>query len=916
MSGALLHTKLYRPHAPTRLVARPRLFDRLNQSVQTGNALMLISAPAGYGKTTLAAAWLQLHAEADESALRCAWLSLDEEDNVPRRFFAYLLAALKGAGLALDAAESALQADLIAETSFMTALLNDLGRQETDQPLIVALDDYHRIQSPDIHAAMQFWLDHAPPHVHLLLLTREDPPLTLARWRVSNRMTELRVGDLRFTPPEAAAFLNESMGLTLTAADIERLDARTEGWVAGLQLAALALRTPLAGEQAGDASTFIAEFGGSHFYVIDYLLEEVLRRQGADVRIFLQQTSILDRLTAPLCDAITGRQDSQELLTDLERRNLFIVPLDNQRRWYRHHHLIADSLQALLADDERAQLHARAARWHEQHGQPSAAVRHALATHDLALAADVMEAVFQRAAAWSQGDVAQLNGWLDALPAALLHARPTLSLHASRALYLAGDLDGAERLVVQAQVALDPDASGTDAESDAAMLATVYQGAINALRGTNLRAVIAAVTPLPERLARTNLHAAARAVDTLGLAHALRGDLIEAEQAYRRTSVLAQQAGVRYLAVNALCEVALIQIAKGELTAAEESCHAALAEADGEAIAPTGLAWAVLGEIERERNDLDAAARHVEDGIRLAQQGGITDDLRYAYLFLARLRQAQGQPEAALDAWRQANRLLQRYNVPRLTTLAAAERARLDLAQGNPAAAQRWVATFQARPNDRALEAVQEFEALTLAHICLATGALDDAATAVHGVLATAQPAGRSRTTMEALLLHGLILQVRGQTAEAVTALRAAVTLAAPAGFVRLFLDMGAPAAALLPGARPAAPAFVDRLLAEFEDVEPSLRIDQSPTELTGVSALESRPDPPRAVAPLLEPLSEREEEVLKLLVAGHTNQEIADTLIITVGTAKWHVHNIYQKLDVNSRAAAIARVHALGLSI
>ena len=899
MRTSLLQTKLYVPHIQPGFVARPRLTARLADGVAAPRALTLVSAPAGYGKSSLAAAWVRAAATSDiDKVGACAWLSLDEEDDAPERFFTYLLAALRTAGVDVRAAEAALLGFTPADVDGLTTtLLNDLARREDGAPLLVVLDDYHRITAPSIHRAMQFWLDHAPPRVHLILLTREDPPFNLARLRARNQLTELRAHDLRFTPDEAATFLNDSMQLGLTGADLSVLAARTEGWIAGLQLAALALQT--SPPDAGDTSAFIAAFGGSHFYVIDYLLEEVLRRQDAAMRTFLRQTAVLDRLCAPLCDAVTGRDDSAARLTYLERRNLFLIPLDNRRIWYRYHHLLADSLRALLDEPERAQLHRRAAGWYAANGHPAAAVRHALASGDTVFAADTMAQVIQHAAAWSQGEVARLTGWLDALPTPLLHARPALCLHASRALYLAGDLTRAAHLLQEAEDALaDVGTPAARADVEPAenrvrlrALATVYRAAMSALRGEQLAAAVTAVAPVLAARAATDPHTAARAADTLGLAHELTGNVTAAAAAYLDAARLAQAAGVRYLAVNAHCEAALVQIVQGDLAQAEATCRAALAAADGDAIPPTGLAWTVLGEIARERDDLAQAAEHLAAGIELGQAGGITDDLRHAYLFLAHLRQDQGDAAGALDAWRQADRLLRRYAVPRLAALAAAHRARLDLVQGNVEHARRWAAAAAADLKAGGHEYLQEFETLTLARVLLVTGEPARALDHVQAVQDAADAGGRLRTVMEVRLLNARALHALGRTDAATTELGAALALAAPAGFTRLCRNEASALAPLLPAVRDRAPAFVDDLLDHLPDAGVAGAVPVSPPDL-------------------VEPLSERELEVLRLLVDGCSNQEIADALVITLGTAKWHVHNIYQKLGVGSRAEAIARAH------
>ena len=501
----------------------------------------------------------------------------------------------------------------------------------------------------------------------------------------------------------------------------------------------------------------------------------------------------------------------------------------------------------------------------------------------------------------------RLTGWLAALPESLLRERPTLCLHASRALYLAGDLAQADRLLQQAERSLNGHAAGTADPARLKALATVYRAALSAMRGENLHEAVAKAAHLLGSDALLDRHTAARAADTLGLAQGLLGNLAAAESAYALTADLAQKAGVRYLTINALCEEALMQIGQGRLAQAEQTCRQALA-ADEESIPPMGLAWAILGEIARERDQLDLAADYLETGIALAQQGGITDDLRYAYVFLARLKQAQGDAGAALDAWRQADRILRGFNVPRLAWLSAAERAHLDLAQGNRTRAQRWADETLVRQKSAPIDYVRDEEELILARTLLATERLDAALKIVAAVLEAARPAGRLRTIIEGLISQALILQAQQKPAAALASMDEALALAAPEGFVRLFLDGGPAVSALLMHVSDQTPAFVSELLAKFGSTPAGM------ATLTR-QAPQGSPSIPPGHSLLVEPLSEREMDVLRLLVAGQTNSEIADELVITVGTAKWHVHNIYQKMDVTSRGEAIARAHAWRLA-
>lgn len=889
----LLRTKFFAPSLRVDLVTRPRLFARLEEGWRKNRPLSLVSAPAGYGKTTLIVAWLQQHeAQSPPSLSHVAWLSIDDGDDNPSRFFAYLAAAIREAGINwMPPNEHVWEfTDLLSPETILTSLLNELNALAGQASLILVLDDYHRIRSSVIHEALQFVLDHAPPNLHVVLVTREDPPLTLARWRARAQLTEIRAADLQLKPEEAAGFLTHTMALQLSADQIAVLESRTEGWVAGLQLAALALKASDF-ETSQSTEAFIASFSGTHHYIIDYLMEEVLRRQDDNMRDFLRRTSVLERLCASLCDAVTGRDDGRERLMQLERANAFLIPLDDRREWYRYHHLMADSLQAGLDRHTRDTAHRRASEWYETHGLHAEAVRHAFATGDPTLAADLLERVIQEVSAWSRGDVARLTGWLDSLPDSVLTTKPALSLHASRALYLAGQMERAESLLRQAEQSLQ------DHDSDELKaLAEVYRAAMSAMRGENPAAAAATMRRLLDRRATMNIHTAARAADTLGLACELVGDVVAAEQAYRQAADLAQAAGVTYLAINARCECALIQINRGRLAAAEEMCRLALDSTSEETIPPTGLAWSILGEIARERNDLVTAERLIPFGIETARKGGIVDDLRHALLFLVRLRQAQGNWAAAQAAWTEVDALLKSYNVSRLTTLSAACRARLDLAQGHVAEAGRWVQKYRQLRSTETGAFLYEFEDLTLVRVLFAENKSNEVIQWLRPLTTAAREAGRNRTVIEALILQARVLAEQDIPAACAT-LADALALAADADFRQLFIDEGFSLLPLLEKTRHVAPAFVDSLtLPQRHD--PALVLSSRTT----------------AGLPTEQMLSPRELDVLRLLAAGLSNQEIAATLVISVGTAKWHAHNIFEKLNARGRTQAVARARELGL--
>lgn len=898
IKGDLLRTKFYMPAARVNMVERSRLRRQLEEGLCLGHPLTLVSAPAGYGKTTLIAAWLrQRDKEPPGLPVHIAWVSMDDDDNDPARFFAYVIAAIQEAGIdwrPLNQTLWDISASLPVET-IITSLLNETGRLEEQRPLILVLDDYHKIRSAIIHDALQFTLDYAPPGLRIILITREDPPLTLARLRAREQLTEIRAADLRFTLDEAAGFLNRTMALDLPVDQLAALEHRTEGWIAGLQLAALALRSL----RPGDAQTgeeFIASFSGDHHYIIDYLLEEVLRQQDESVRAFLRQTAALDRLCAPLCDAVTGRDDSRTMLMQLERANLFLIPLDDRREWYRYHHLMADSLRAGLDKSTLDATHRRASQWYEAHNLAGEAVHHAFAAGDPVLAADVLERVIQEASAWSRGEVSRLTGWLDSLPDSVLPSRPALSLHASRALYLSGQMERAEALLRQAELSLRGDTSDSCKQPGLPALAVILRAAMDTMRGENLAEAAVAMRRLLAQPEFMGNHAAARAADTLGLACELSGDVGAAEEAYLRASELAQAAGVSYLAVNAHCEAALMQIQQGRLSLAAETCRTALGLAGDKSAPPMGLAWAILGDIARERNDPAAAEQLILTGIELSHEGGIVDDLRYAYLYLARLRQAQGEPAAALAAWQKADSLMRSYKVPRLTMLSTAHRAQLDLSQGNLALAGQWAQQYQQVRVSRPVEYLREFEDLMLARVLLAGQKYDETLELLQPLLATAQAAGHNRTVIEALILQVLTQQTR-VTEIADASLITALSLAAPEGFARLFIDAGPALIPSLIRVRDATPTYVDQLLAAL-----------STGNAIGDQSVTASPSSQSPSSQTEEPLSEREIEVLRLLAAGLSNQEIADELFISAGTVKWYAHNIYGKLGARGRTQAVAR--------
>ncbi len=870
-------TKFHIPAWKDTSLARQRLLDQLTTGLEEGRKLTLVSAPAGYGKTTLASSWIS----SLEAGLRCSWLSVDESDNDPARFLNYFLTAF----FTLD---DTLREDLehlvhLPQPPAVSGLLDDLinALAQLGTPGMIVLDDYHVISNPEIHDALEYFIQHQPPRIHLVFLTREDPPLPLARLRARRQMTEIRAHELRFTAAEARQFFDEAAVKDLDDSCIEELEARTEGWAVGLQLAALALhRHP-------DPTAFIGTFHGSHRFILDYLAEEVIQKLESNVREFLFSTSILDRFNADLCCALTGREDSAEVIAFLEQANLFIVPLDGERIWYRYHHLFADYLRSQLDTAAQTGAYLRAAAWYESEGLLEQAVSCALASGDAGAAADYLGRALTRDVTWSSGNMSLLSAWLDALPSGTLEGRPKLCLDASRILYLMGRFDQAEARISQAEEILAgmPDLSE---KQGLAAAARVYRGSIAAVRGQSqsaLELISGALDQLPsgDHLVR------GRAYFSLGLADELSGLLEQAVSNYMQSSEEAEAAGVLFLAVHARSAAAQVQIRQGRLFLADQACQKAILLAAGQQIPPLGLAHVIRGGIALERNVPDRAEEYLDKGMSLARRGGLMDDVILGLSVLARLYTLQRREEEASTAIQEAVSIVERFQIPRLSALLAAYRARLQLRFGHLKAALQWAEEVLTQNP----AASHEYEALTLVRVLLAASQLEPVLPVLELLLEKSNSSGHVQAVLEVQLLLSLYYQAAGDLKSAQRWLTESIRLGAAGGYARIYLDEGQPLMELLPAVRSAAPEFVDSLM----------RILAEETGKT-ISLLDQ----------LIEPLSDQELRVLELIAAGRSNKEIGEELFISVGTAKWHVHNVFQKLGVSSRPQAIVRAQELGL--
>jgi LuxR family maltose regulon positive regulatory protein len=912
MAGPLLETKLHVPRRRRGLVARPRLSERLSRGAES--ALTLVSAPAGFGKTTLLAEWLAV-AAADGRAV--AWLSLDQRDNDPALFWTYLVAALKTAAPGVGAgALSLLQSPRPPGEAALIALLNDLGAISND--VVLVLDDYHVIDAREVQDAMAFLLEYLPPQIHLVIGSRADPALPLAGLRGHGELVEIRAADLRFTPGEAAAYLNEVMGLVLTAADVAALEGRTEGWIAALQLAALSLQ----GRE--DTAAFIAGFAGDDRYIVDYLAEEVLQRQPGNVQQFLLQTSILDRLCGPLCDAVTGQDDGKAKLAALERGNLFLVPLDDRRRWYRYHQLFADVLQARLRDEqpgEVPELHRRASGWYEQNGEPSEAIRHALAAGDFGRSADLVELAIP-AMLRSRQEAAVL-GWLELLPDEVVRVRPVLSVGFAGALLAGGEFESVEARLRDAERWLDGATGiGQGSQAPATEMVVIddaefrrlpaqielYRAGQALARGDRPGTVrhsrrALELAPADEHLGR------ASAAALMGLASWAGGDLEAGYSGYAECMAGLRRAG--HIADTFGCAIALadIQRTQGRLGEAMRTYEQALqraAEPGGPVLRGTADMYVGMSEVYRERGDLRPATQHLLRSQELGDHMGLPQN-RYRWrVAMARIREAEGDLGGALDLLNEAERLYVGDFFPNVRPVPAL-RARVRVARGELGEALGWARERGLSAADD-LSYLLECEHITLARVMLAGYAAQRAECSFHEatrllerLLRAAEEGGRTGSVIEILVLQALARQARDDIPAALASLRRAVTLAEPEGYVRIFADEGPPMASLLRAfAKQGAAAeqaitqhYVRRLLAAVNKTEDSTPARQG----------------------LIEPLSERELDVLRLLGTDLGGPEIARELIVSLNTVRTHTQNIYTKLGVNNRRAAVRRATELGLS-
>ena len=883
MAVSILATKLYIPPARLKVVFRPRLIDRLKEGLSQTPGITLISAPAGFGKTTLISEWV----------IACerpvAWLSLDEGDNDLTRFLTYFVAALQRVvpnfGERVFEMLQASQMQPLLTEPLLTALLNEI--LTIPNHFLLVLDDYHVIDSKPVERALTFLLEHQPPQMHLVIATRQDPELPLARLRARGQLTELRAADLRFTSSEAAEFLNPGMGLKLSAENIAALETRTEGWIAGLQLAALSM------QEHQDITSFIQSFTGSHHFVMDYLVEEVLHQQPEIIQKFLLYTSILHRMCGPLCDAVLldSSISGEETLQHLERANLFLIPLDNERRWYRYHHLFADLLRQRLrqrlnagtenGEDRRKELHIRASQWYEDNGLQMEAFQHAAAAHDIERAERLVDG--KGIPLHLSGGVTPILEWLESLPGDVLNARPWLWWRHAAMLLINGQTIGVEEKLQAAEAGLANILQGAEPDTQTRnMIGLIAMASATlALTRYDVKAMLAQSRRALEFLDPNSLFQRANANWTLGYAYVLQGDRVPARQAFTESVALSEAAGSMFPLILATIGLGYVQELDNEFYQAAETYRRVLQWTGDHPQQIIGEAHLGLARILYEWNDLDAAEQHTQQSLHLSRQyENIIDRYVISEVFLARLKLAQGDVEGAANMLAQTDQSVRQHNfVLRIPEVATAQVLTF-LRQGNLAAAAHLAQTHNLL--------------LSQARVHLARGEASAAIAVLESYRQQVEAKGWQDERLKTVILQALAFHAHSEKDKAMQVLYDALALAEPGGFNRIFVDEGSSMAELLSEAalQGINPEYVGKLLAAMEQ--------------------EKQEHAQRSV--LIQPLSPRELEVLQLIAQGLSNDEIGKRLFLALDTVKGYNRRIFDKLQVQRRTEAVARARELGL--
>jgi LuxR family maltose regulon positive regulatory protein len=901
----LLTTKFYLPQPRDDLILRPRLIERLDSGLR--GVISIVSAPAGYGKTTLVSAW------AAQTENPVIWLSLDENDNDLTRFLTFLVKAIQqidadiGADVlaALDSTQSP-QAEIL-----LTILINGIAARERQFTLV--LDDCHLISNKEIFEAIEFLINHKPIEMHVMLIGRVDPLISLSRLRVGGQLTEIRSGDLRFTKMEATAFLNDFMNLDLSIDEIIALEMRTEGWIAGLQLAGLSL------QQRADKHEFILAFSGVHRHLIDYLVDEVLSRQPEKIRSFLCQSSILDRLNASICDATLDISSSRQILQELEETNMFLIPMDDERKWFRYHHLFGDFLKLCLQDGQAdlvPELHHRAAGWYETHGYDSEAFNHLLLAEDYA---EATRFVGKKARILlERSELAQLMNWVSALPEEDVRGHPRLSIYHTWALRLSGSqYDVVENKIHEIEGVLE----ASPVNLSMLELGKIYSQPEDELR--NLKAHLLALRAFQGIYSENNSRAIELAEEArtyqpdekfvlsslgfaLGWAYRLSGDNLAAYQEFRESSAISNDSGNTYMAVTTLCRAAYGLVLMGRLHEAEQVFNEALDLAcrDYERQIPVaGYAYVYLGGINLEWNNLEPAKRYVLDGIQLCERVGYIMDQAVGYCYLTRINLAQGDIDSAQDAClsaKELSQLMKDYLYVRRWVEDC--QVRLWAAQGNFESLERWVQTcglsLEDTPNfKRDMDHIILARAFVeLAQHRPASSYLEDALTLLSKLQIMAEDVKWNGKLIEILVLQAMALHIAKRGEQALHALNRAISLAEPEGYVRTFVDEGMPMGLLLGNLlqNGVDNNYAQKLYKRFE-------FNRTADHILSTQSM-------------IEPLSSRELDVMGMLATELSGPEIANEMSIALSTLRFHTRNIYGKLQVNNRRTAVRKAKDLNL--
>jgi LuxR family maltose regulon positive regulatory protein len=873
VTSSILTTKLFIPSPRPNYVARTGILESLDEAINF--KLTLVAAPPGYGKSSLLSIWIQ------EREPPTAWLSLDPDDNDPALFFEYLIAALQTLNPKIGATSLALlqSPQLSSNTAILSSLINDLTTYEKNFVLI--LDDYHSIEQQEIHDSFNYLIDHMPPQMHVIIASRSDPPLQLSQLRVRNHLLEIRQSDLRLQPEEANEFLNHCMGLNLSTSQVDILESRTEGWVAGLQLAALSLK------EKDDVGAFINTFSGSHRFVIDYLADQVIANQPPEVKSFLQKTAILDRFTAQLCDEITGRDDSKVFLQYLEEINLFLIPLDDQREWFRYHHLFLDYLRVDIEADIQRDIHLKVSEWYLEQGLYPEAVKHAILSEDTG---QTIEAVLKAAPlAIEKATFTTLFGWFDALPDQVVRQNAMLSLYKSFALFFTDSYREALPYAIAAKENIPKDIPS----STYGQLLCI-QAHISMFQG-DLKDVIRTSRDALEYLAEEDTFFRSLTLNVLGQVLEMKGDVVSAVDVYRQGFDSGYQAGevIGTMVVFTNLVISLNEL--GRLREAEAICQKLYAELNQEAMAGDSLANTVYlpwSHLSYEENNLEEARKQAQTVLDALLKNNITQGVVLAQYVLAKINLINHDwdqlSQLVADGRQVANRTGTANTHGALLSALAAE---ANLKRGNSDAVKQWVEEMGFKPEDRPHHWV-EWPYFTYTRYLLSQNQTQEAKQLLSTMGKSAQEGQRFRKLLTIYILEALVELSLEDHNSAVQRLEAALSIAAPQGYRRAFFDEDPAILELLPEVRHIAPDFVDALLAYIDSPPDKLfRSDQ-----------------------LYEALSERELEVLNLVAKGYSNRQIAEALYVTLGTVKKHLNNIFGKLQVKNRTQAVASARELNI--